>query len=121
MTRPVEFRNIARYVRDVAANVPLYQALGFEPVRSMGGMTVLKNGQDLTLILHAWDGHEGRLLDSAIGVTATGPIAEARRYLEEAGFTCLREPEEGDEGFFFIYGDLDGNPVNLVGQRPRPA
>lgn len=27
---PITFRNVARYVQDVEANLPLYQALGFE-------------------------------------------------------------------------------------------
>ncbi len=39
----------------------------------------------------------------------------ARKFVEAAGFKLLRAPADGDAGFFFIYGDLDGNPINLVG------
>lgn len=35
--------------------------------------------------------------------------------MESHGFKLLRGPAEGDKGYFFIYGDLDGNPINLVG------
>lgn len=35
-TPPITFRNVARYVQDVEANLPLYQALGTEVVRQMG-------------------------------------------------------------------------------------
>lgn len=114
--RPVAFRNVARYVHDLDANVPLYEAIGFEVVRRMDhGMVVMQNDAGVSLVLHAWEDHKASLLDTALGLTIQGDVADARRYLEEAGFKCLREPEEGDEGFFFIYGDLDGNPVNLVG------
>lgn len=113
---PVAFRNVARYVEDIEANVPLYEAIGFEVVRRMGhGMVVMEHPQGPSLILHGWEDHQGSLLDTALGLTITGTVDEARRYLEDAGFKCLREPEADDEGFFFIYGDLDGNPVNLVG------
>lgn len=44
-------------------------------------------------------------------------IAEARKFVETAGFKLLRSPAQGDNGFFFIYGDLDGNPINLVGKK----
>lgn len=116
MTSPVEFRNVARYVEDVEANVPLYEAIGFAVERHMGDMAVLENDRGLQLILHAWEDHEGSMSDTAIGLTITGDVDEARDYLEKAGFACLREPEEADEGFFFIYGDRNGNPVNLVGR-----
>ncbi|MCA1813384.1 MAG: hypothetical protein LC624_05460 [Halobacteriales archaeon] len=116
MPAPVEFRNIARYVRDVQANVPLYQAIGFtKVVREMDDMVVLQNEQGLKLVLHRWDERPTHWVDTAIGLTMTGPTEEARAYVEKAGFTLLRAPDHGDMGFFFIYGDLDGNPVNLVG------
>lgn len=118
MDRPVALRNVARYVNDVQANVPLYEALGFEVARDMGEhMAILAHDDGLHLVLHSWEGHEGSMLDTALGLTITGPVEEARTYLEKAGFECLREPEADDEGYFFIYGDLDGNPVNLVGER----
>lgn len=115
---PVKFRNITRYVRDVPANVPLYRALGFEQERAMGDMVVLRNAEGVQLVLHRWEERPVHLLDTALGFTITGSVEEARRFLEEAGFRCLREPDQGDAGFFFVYGDLDGNPINLVG---RPA
>lgn len=119
MASPLSFRNIARYVRDVEANVSLYRALGFEKVREMGDMAVLRNADGVQLILHRWEERPVTQLDTALGFTIEGTVEEARRYVEEAGFRCLREPDEGDAGFFFIYGDLDGNPINLVGRR-RP-
>lgn len=118
MPRPVAFRNVVRYCRDVAANVPLYEALGFAPVRVMEGFAVLQNEQGLKLLLH-----EGEPRPDAVGSTALGftmldnDVAAARAYVEKAGFQLLRAPEGQDEGFFFIYGDLDGNPINLVGER----
>jgi catechol 2,3-dioxygenase-like lactoylglutathione lyase family enzyme len=116
---PIEFRNVARYVQDVQANLPLYQALGFEVLQQMGtGMAVLKNSAGLKLVLHSWDGHQGKQLDTALGFTITGSVEEARAYLEKAGFRLLREPDAEDAGFFYIYADLDGNPINLVGKRP---
>lgn len=123
---PVEFRNIVRYVRDVEANVPLYQAIGFgRVVRRMDDMAVLENEQGLKLVLHRWDERPTNWVDTAIGLTMTGSIPEARAYVEKAGFKLLRAPDHGDMGFFFIYGDLDGNPVNLVGspaaRRAAPA
>lgn len=114
MERPIEFRNVVRYVRDVAANVPLYEALGFQTVRAMGEDMVIMKGGGISLVLHSWQDRPVSQLDTALGFTITGTIEEARRYVEEAGFRCLREPEEGDAGFFYIYGDLDGNPINLV-------
>ena len=116
---PIEFRNAVRYVQDVQANLPLYQCLGFEVVQQMGSdMAVLRNAQGLKLVLHSWSDHQGRLLDSALGFSVTGTLQEARDYLEQSGFQLLRAPDEGDAGFFYIYGDLDGNPINLVGKRP---
>lgn len=44
-------------------------------------------------------------------------VAAARKFVEEAGFKLLRLPADGDNGFFFIYGDIDGNPINLVGKK----
>lgn len=124
MASPVEFRNIVRYVRDVEGNVPLYQAIGFERVvRRMDDMVVLENAAGLRLVLHRWDERPTTWADTAIGLTMTGGVAEARAYVEKAGFKLLRAPDHGDMGFFYIYGDLDGNPVNLVGTPAsrRPA
>lgn len=118
MPGPIQFRNVTRYVKDVAASEPLYAALGFARERAMGDMVVLRNAAGVQLILHRWDERPVSELDTALGFTITGPVPEARRFVEAAGFKCLREPQEGDAGFFFIYGDLDGNPINLVG---RPA
>lgn len=115
MPGPLKFRNITRYVKDVEANVPLYEALGFARERAMGDMVVMRNAEGVSLVLHRWEERPVTLLDTAIGFTMIGSVAEARRYVEAAGFRCLREPDEGDAGFFFIYGDLDGNPINLVG------
>lgn len=118
--RPVALRNVVRYVKDLEANGRLYEALGFEPVRRMGDMLVLQHSDGLKLLLHQWEeARSPTITDTAIGLTVTDSVPAARRFLEEAGFRCVREPEEGDEGFFFIYGDLDGNPVNLVGMPPR--
>ncbi len=116
---PITFRNVARYVQDVEANLPLYQALGFELMRQMGrDMAILQNGEGLQLVLHSWEGHLAASLDTALGFTITGSVEEARAFVEQAGFTCLREPQQDDAGFFYIYGDKDKNPINLVG-RPR--
>ncbi len=120
MAMPIEFRNVVRYVQDVQANLPLYKALGFEVVQSMGAdMAIMKNAAGLKLVLHSWSDHKGRLLDTSLGFSVTGTLEEARDYLVASGFRLLREPEKSDAGFFFIYGDLDGNPVNLVGRRPH--
>lgn len=117
---PISFRNVTRYVKDVQANLPLYQALGFEIVQKMGAdMAILKNEEGLKLVLHSWSDHKGRLLDTGIGFSITGTLEEARQYLVDSGFKLLRAPEDTDAGFFFIYGDLDGNPINLVGKRPH--
>ncbi len=119
MTSPLAFRNVARYVRDVDANLPLYRALGFEPVRRMGDMAVLANAEGVRLVLHAWDAPRApAITDTALGFTVSD-VRAAREHVEKAGWRLLRAPDAGDEGFFFIYGDLDGNPVNLVGERPR--
>lgn len=116
---PISFRNLARYVENVEANLPLYQALGFEVRQRMSNdMAILQNEDGLKLVLHSWSEHKGRLLDTAIGFTVTGTLEEARQYLLEAGFQLLRAPEDSDAGFFYIYGDLDGNPINLVAKRP---
>lgn len=117
---PISFRNVARYVQDVEGNLPLYQALGFEIVQKMGtDMAILKNEEGFKLVLHSWSDHKGRLLDTGIGFSVTGTLEEARQYLVDAGFKLLRAPEDSDAGFFYIYGDLDGNPINLVGKRPH--
>lgn len=117
----LSLRNVARYVRDVDANVPLYQALGFSPVRNAGDMVVLQHADGLQLVLHRWDERPTTMLDTAIGFTLAGDAADVRAYLDAAGWTLLRAPHEGDVGYFFIYGDLDGNPVNLVGKPLRVA
>jgi len=113
---PVEFRNVVRYVRDVEANVPLYHAIGFtKVVRRMEDMVVLQNDLGLKLVLHRWDERPTSWLDTALGLTMTGTVDEARAFVEKAGFRLLRAPDAEDAGFFYVYGDLDGNPVNLVG------
>ncbi len=116
MPGPVQFRNVTRYVREVEASAVLYEALGFRRERAMGDMIVLRNDEGVQLVLHRWEERPVSELDTAIGFTIVGDVAEARRFVEQAGFRCLREPQEGDAGFFFIYGDLDGNPINLVGR-----
>jgi catechol 2,3-dioxygenase-like lactoylglutathione lyase family enzyme len=117
----LSLRNVARYVRDVDANVPLYQALGFSPARNAGDMVVLQHADGLQLVLHRWDERPTTMLDTAIGFTLAGDPSDVRAYLEAAGWRLLRAPHEGDVGYFFIYGDLDGNPVNLVGKPLRVA
>jgi catechol 2,3-dioxygenase-like lactoylglutathione lyase family enzyme len=114
-------RNVARYVRDVPANVRLYQALGFSVERELHDMVALRHADGLALILHRWDERPVHVLDTAIGFTLTGDVPQTRRALEAAGWRCLRNPEHGDVGFFFVYGDLDGNPINLVGRPSRAA
>ena len=113
--RPIAFRNVVRYVRETEKSVPLYEALGFKLARSMGGMAVLQNEEGLKLVLHEGE-PEGRNV-SALGFTMTASAEEARAYVEKAGWRLLRAPDAEDQGFFFIYGDLDGNPINLVGER----
>lgn len=119
MTRPVALRNVVRYVRDVDANLPLYEALGFKAGHRMEDMVVLQHEDGLKLVLHRWEQRPTSWLDTAIGFTMTGTVEEARAFVEKAGFKLLRAPDEGDAGFFFIYGDLDGNPINLVGRPKR--
>jgi catechol 2,3-dioxygenase-like lactoylglutathione lyase family enzyme len=120
MSRPLAFRNVVRYNRDVKANVPLYEALGFQPVRVMEGFAVLQNEQGLKLVLHEGEPHPDPVSSGALGFTMLqGDVAAARAFVEKAGWRLLRAPDASDEGFFFIYGDLDGNPINLVGDRPR--
>ncbi len=114
-------RNIARYVRDVAANVPLYEALGFRVVRNAGDLSALQHADGLHLVLHRWDERPTTMLDTAIGFTLEGPVEELQAYLEAAGWKLLRAPHKGDVGYFLIYGDLDGNPINLVGKPLRQA
>ena len=113
--RPIAFRNVVRYCRDVGANVPLYEALGFRPLRAMEGFAILQNEEGVKLVLHEGE-PEGRHV-TALGFTMSGGVDEARAYVEKAGWRLLRAPDAQDEGFFFIYGDLDGNPINLVGER----
>ena len=115
MTMPVAFRNVVRYARDVRAAAPLYEALGFRPLRVMDGFAVLQNAEGVKLVLHEGE-PEGRNV-TALGFTMTGSVDEARAFVEKAGWRLLRAPDAADEGFFFIYGDLDGNPINLVGER----
>lgn len=116
-------RNIARYCKDVDANVPLYQAIGFSPMRHAGDMVVLQHHDGLQLVLHRWDERTTSQLDTAIGFTLSGDAADVQAHLEAAGWTLIRAPHQGDVGYFFIYGDLDGNPINLVGKplRTSPA
>lgn len=118
-------RNIARYVKDIDANVPLYEALGFKLIREAGDMNVLEHVDGLQIILHRWDERPTTMLDTAIGFTLAGDAEDAKAYLEAAGWQLLREPHSSDVGYFIIYGDLDGNPINLVGkptgQAPPPG
>ncbi|MEA3191211.1 MAG: hypothetical protein QOD77_1793 [Thermoplasmata archaeon] len=122
MTAPtLTLRNVARYVRDVDANVPLYEALGFTQVRHAGDMAVLQHHDGLQLVLHRWDDRPTTMLDTAIGFTLAGDAADVQKHIETAGWTLLRAPHSGDVGYFLIYGDLDGNPINLVGKPLRTA
>ena len=124
MTNPaltLTLRNIARYVRDVHANAKLYGALGFKQVRDAGDMLVLKHHDGLQLVLHRWDERPTTELDTAIGFTLAGDVADVEKYLQAAGWKLLRAPQHGDVGYFLIYGDLDGNPINLVGKPLRAA
>jgi len=113
---PIQFRNVVRYVKDLEANSKLYQAVGFNFQQQRGDMHILKNDEGLTLCLHQWsDARNTDYTDSAIGFTVKDDIPAARKFVEDAGFKLLRLPAQGDKGYFFIYGDLDGNPINLVG------
>ncbi len=118
MSSPLTFRNVVRYNRDVEKNVPLYAALGFAPVRVMEGFAILKNEEGVKLILHEGEPNKDSPNVTALGFTMlNNDVAASRRFVEDAGWTLVRAPDEGDEGFFFIYADLDGNPINLVGER----
>jgi len=117
----LSLRNVARYVRDIQANVPLYEAIGFKRVRDAGDLVVLQHYDGLQLVLHRWDERPTTLLDTAIGFTLAGDAADVKAHLEAAGWTLLRAPHEGDVGYFIIYGDRDGNPINLVGKPRRQA
>ncbi len=121
MTLSLSLRNLARYVRDIDANVPLYEALGFSVVREAGDMTVLQHADGLQMILHRWDERPTTMLDTAIGFTISGDGEDLRNHLEAAGWNLLRAPHESDVGYFFIYGDKDGNPINLVGKPTSQA
>ncbi|MBI3927938.1 MAG: VOC family protein [Armatimonadetes bacterium] len=115
MKSPLEFRNVVRYVADLDASQPLYEALGFRPVKRLEGMLRLTNAHGVQLVLHRWeDPRSPSPVDTTLGFTVLGPLEEARRYVEAAGFRCLREPGQGDVGHFYIYGDLDDNPVVLI-------
>lgn len=116
MALTLKLRNIARYVRDVEASRPLYEALGFAFVRDAGDMIVMEHHDGLQLVLHRWDERPTTMLDTAIGFTLSGDEADVRVHLETAGWTLIRAPQHGDVGYFLIYGDLDGNPINLVGK-----
>lgn len=117
----LSLRNIARYVQDVDASVPLYEALGFKAVREAGDMTVLQHPDGMQLVLHRWDERPTTMLDTAIGFTISGDAEDLQAHLEAAGWRLLRAPHASDVGYFFIYGDLDGNPINLVGKPLRTA
>lgn len=117
----LSLRNIARYVRDIHANVPLYEAIGFKHVRDAGDLVVLQHHDGLQLVLHRWDERPTTMLDTAIGFTLAGDAKDVKAHLETAGWTLIRAPHEGDVGYFIIYGDLDGNPINLVGKPLKTA
>ena len=117
----LSLRNIARYVRDIQGNVPLYEAIGFKRLRDAGDLVVLQHHDGLQLVLHRWDERPTTLLDTAIGFTLSGDAADVKKHVETAGWTLLRAPHEGDVGYFIIYGDLDGNPINLVGKPLKTA
>ncbi len=121
----LSLRNIARYVKDVDASTPLYEALGFKLAREAGDMNVLEHPDGMQIVLHRWDERPTTMLDTAIGFTLSGDAEPVQQYLEAAGWKLLRAPHASDVGYFFIYGDLDGNPINLVGkpvsQAPPPG
>ena len=117
----LSLRNVARYVRDIQANVPLYEAIGFKRLRDAGDLVVLQHHDGLQLVLHRWDERPTTLLDTAIGFTLSGDASDVKAHLEAAGWKLLRSPHEGDVGYFIIYGDLDGNPINLVGKPLKAA
>lgn len=114
---PVEFRNVTRYVEDVEANVPLYEALGFEVSQRMGPHMARLEGPDgFELVLHGSEDRDPVAGETSVGATVTGSVDEAREHMREAGFELVRKPQEEDEGYFFVYADLSGNPVTLVGE-----
>lgn len=122
MASPIQLRNVVRYARDVKASLPLYEALGFQPVRAMDGFAMLRHESGLNLVLHGTlDGGEvprQPIETTALGFTMLGnDVAASRAHIERAGWRLVRAPSADDEGFFFIYGDLDGNLINLVGER----
>src|ERR1044072_8066726 len=75
----LSLRNVARYVRDVAANVPLYEALGFRLVRTGGDLAVLHHHDGPQLVLHRWDERPKTLLDTPIAFTRAGRRAARER------------------------------------------
>ncbi len=116
-THPLAFRNITRYAKDVEANVPLYLALGYKPLRAMEGFAILAMDGAPNIVLHSADhvrlGEEA----TAIGFTIVDDDVErACKHVEDAGWTLRRAPSEEDMGFFYIYADRDGNEINLVGK-----
>lgn len=114
---PVRFRNVTRYVEDVEANVPLYEALGFTVTRRMGPHLARLEGPDgLELVLHGSESRDPGPGETSVGATITGSVEAAREHMREAGFELVRKPQEEDEGYFFVYADLAGNPVTLVGE-----
>lgn len=122
MSAPIALRNVVRYARDVKAALPLYEALGFQVARAMDGFAILRHESGLALVLHGTlDGGavpKQPIETTALGFTMTGnDVKAARAHVESAGWRLVRAPDEGDEGFFFIYADLDGNLINLVGDR----
>lgn len=125
MDMSLSLRNIARYVKDIDANTKLYEAIGFKLAREAGDMNVLEHVDGMQLVLHRWDERPTNMLDTAIGFTLAGDAEPVQEYLEAAGWQLLRAPHSSDVGYFFIYGDLDGNPINLVGkplgQSPAPG
>jgi predicted lactoylglutathione lyase len=125
MEMSLSLRNVARYVQDVAASTKLYEAIGFKMSREAGDMNVLEHADGMQLVLHRWDERPTNMLDTAIGFSLSGDAEPVQEYLEAAGWSLLRAPHSSDVGYFFIYGDLDGNPINLVGkplgQSPEPG
>lgn len=118
MSRPIAFRNVVRYARDVKQSIPLYEALGFRSLRAMEGFAILQNEEGVKLVLHEGTPQADTLAGTSLGFTMLDNDVEASRaFVEKAGWKLLRAPDAEDEGFFFIYGDLDGNPINLVGER----
>ncbi len=120
-TLSLSLRKIARSVQDVEASVPLYEALGFQVAREAGDMTVLQHPDGMQMVLHRWDERPTSMLDTAIGFTISGDADAIQEHLKAAGWKLLRAPHASDVGYFFIYGDLDGNPINLVGKPLRTA